>query len=1016
MPYENAKAGASTAADADSSEAESGPRTRTNRGTARPSVLTADDTRVRNLGPEQERELNLGPEQAAAQATPQAAAAAPPRRDLLRVNLSGPDTRTLDFTPNADGSVDVTIDQLPAGTYSVELLGIDTDLGGELVSEYGISNSVTVVSDQTSNAVISFGSFLPVIDPTLPAQTSEFAFDVDFSAVPTATGYFFELDTDPSFSNPTTLSTTGTNVIITVVAPVANWMRVRAENTNVPATQAKPSDPVLIDVVIDVNPTGTDNTTAPSFGVGRGANGQYGNYNIYPATDEDWFAIDLTTDATLTVDVLTESLTSPPSGEAAPPVLSAASGTSPLDPVVDIYDPSLTVIATNDDRVTGTVESRVSDVPVPVDGRYFIRVTSFAQSTVGHYELLINVNAEPVTSVTVDPTTASILPSSTVQLTGRTFDQFNVELFGREALWSSSDDLVATVDGSGLVTGQSVGTATITFSSETISASATITVANAPSIAQFNVDIQRSDGQSSGLPSNSFGAAGVAGVWTELDVLAFGPQSMVDISGNPTGVTVTNSQEGCCGGRVLDNASTSGDDEALLDDGWNALPGVGVAVVFTIDGLAATTYTVYTYAWDPAFPSSRSATVDVNGVGAVLVAPTSDNFPGYVAGQTHSVHTVSLGVGEPLVITVTNAADVFDQNTVNGFQIVAGSPSSPQWIQLAPTGTPPTGRSNHATFYDETTNQMVAFGGRAGLTNLNDLWSLTDANGVGSPTWSSVSPSGGPPAGRWLHEGVYDAANNRMIVFGGAFGSTSPCSADVWVLSNANGVGETPTWTQLLPAAGPAPRANPSMVYDAASNRLTVFGGNDCFATYYSDAWVLTNANGLGGTPTWTPLTPGTPINSARQGHEAGYDPGSNRMIVFGGGPVATPFLNDVWVLTNANGLGGTPNWMQLAPSGTLPPGRNAFAAVYDVSTNRMTIFGGSNSATQLNDVWVLSGANGLTTPMWTQLAPTGTAPLPMNSFSAVYDPGTNRMIIFGGNDGVTAFNDVWVLTGANGQ
>ena len=95
-------------------------------------------------------------------------------------------------------------------------------------------------------------------------------------------------------------------------------------------------------------------------------------------------------------------------------------------------------------------------------------------------------------------------------------------------------------------------------------------------------------------------------------------------------------------------------------------------------------------------------------------------------------------------------------------------------------------------------------------------------------------------------------------------------------------------------------------------------------------------------------------------------------------------------------------------PAGRRPGG--------DASTNRMTIFGGSGSATQLNDVWVLSGANGLGTPMWTQLAPTGTAPLPMNSFNAVYDPGTNRMIIFGGNDGVTAFNNVWVLTNANGQ
>ena len=475
VPYENAKAEASAAADADSSAAESGPRTTTTRGTARPSVLTADDTRVRNLGPEQ----------AADQATPQAAAAAPPRRDLLRINLSGPQTFTMELPVDPDGSVEVIIEDLPEGTYSVELLGIDTDLGGKLVSEYGINNSVTVVSDQTSNAIISFGSFLPVINPSLPAQTSEFAFTVDYSAVPSATGYFFEQDTDPRFSNPTTISTADTSVVINVVEPVALWMRVRAENSNVPAAQAKPSDPVLIDVVIDVNPTGADTTSAPSLGVGRGANGQYGNYNIYPATDEDWFAIDLTTDATLTVDVLTASLTSPPSAGAAVAVLSTASAASLLDPVVDIYDPKLTVIATNDDRDITTVEARLSNIAISADGRYFIRVTSYLGRSVGHYELLINVTAEPVTSVTVVPTTASVFPSSgdgnehTVQLTGRTFDQFGGELFGREALWSSSDDLIATVDDSGLVTGQALGTATITFSSETISASATITVANA---------------------------------------------------------------------------------------------------------------------------------------------------------------------------------------------------------------------------------------------------------------------------------------------------------------------------------------------------------------------------------------------------------------------------------------------------------------------------------------------------------------------------------------------------------
>ncbi len=66
-----------------------------------------------------------------------------------------------------------------------------------------------------------------------------------------------------------------------------------------------------------------------------------------------------------------------------------------------------------------------------------------------------------------------------MQLTGRTFDAVGVELFGREALWTTSDANHATVDINGLVTGVSESQAAITFSSEGVTAQATITVASA---------------------------------------------------------------------------------------------------------------------------------------------------------------------------------------------------------------------------------------------------------------------------------------------------------------------------------------------------------------------------------------------------------------------------------------------------------------------------------------------------------------------------------------------------------
>jgi hypothetical protein len=94
------------------------------------------------------------------------------------------------------------------------------------------------------------------------------------------------------------------------------------------------------------------------------------------------------------------------------------------------------------------------------------------------------------------------------------------------------------------------------------------------------------------------------------------------------------------------------------------------------------------------------------------------------------------------------------------------------------------------------------------------------------------------------------------------------------------------------------------------------------------------------------------------------YDQASNRLIVFGG-DTTSGTENDVWVLENANGLSGTQHWTELLPGGSLPHPRYMMSAVFKPGTNRMTIFGGecySDSKTRYNDVWVLTDANGIKT------------------------------------------------------
>ncbi len=212
-----------------------------------------------------------------------------------------------------------------------------------------------------------------------------------------------------------------------------------------------------------------------------------------------------------------------------------------------------------------------------------------------------------------------------------------------------------------------------------------------------------------------------------------------------------------------------------------------------------------------------------------------------------------------------------------GFAITAGNQALAQtWTEITPSAGPaPGGRNNHTAVYDPATNQMIVFAGAFGVPHFNDLWSLSDANGIGAPAWTQLAPSGGPPAPRFVHKASYDAANDRMIVFGGGKGFSSPCTREVWVLSNASrAAGPTPTWTQLAPvgpAGFPIARFSHAQVYDPGTNSLIIFGGSNCASLgSFNDVWVLSNANGLGGAPTWTQLFPsGVILAHNRDSHSA---------------------------------------------------------------------------------------------------------------------------------------------------
>src|SRR5207302_4374386 len=87
----------------------------------------------------------------------------------------------------------------------------------------------------------------------------------------------------------------------------------------------------------------------------------------------------------------------------------------------------------------------------------------------------ITVTNVPVATVDVTPPSASVPAGQTVQLTATPKDANGAPLSGRTVTWSSANTAVATVSTSGLVSGVTPGSITISATSAGKSGTAAIT-------------------------------------------------------------------------------------------------------------------------------------------------------------------------------------------------------------------------------------------------------------------------------------------------------------------------------------------------------------------------------------------------------------------------------------------------------------------------------------------------------------------------------------------------------------
>ena len=151
--------------------------------------------------------------------------------------------------------------------------------------------------------------------------------------------------------------------------------------------------------------------------------------------------------------------------------------------------------------------------------------------------------------------------------------------------------------------------------------------------------------------------------------------------------------------------------------------------------------------------------------------------------------------------------------------------------------------------------------------------------------WINLTPPEGPkPLKRCLHEIVYDAAEDRMFLYGGCSSGFGPCpQGDLWAFDM-----QAQAWTEItFSGMAPEARSNPSLAFDAARPALFLFGGKTA-AGPTGDTWRYDLAQGeWGGLE--SEIAPGP-----RSSQGTGYDAQNRRVYVVGGQTAQGPDM-EIW-------------------------------------------------------------------------------------------------------------------------
>jgi len=424
-----------------------------------------------------------------------------------------------------------------------------------------------------------------------------------------------------------------------VQATVATWVRNISQPPADPSTGPPPS-------VIGTQPAGGRGVvdSGPVLNTTPGGDGAIRYHVLFASAPSGWVVQDYLAKivptvpvASVTVTPATASLTVGQTVQ-----LSATPKDANGNPLT-----GRTIVWSSSDNTIATVNGSGLVTGVGAGGPVTITATSEGQSGTA----TVNVTLAPVASVTVSPSSANVAITGTVQLTATPKDANGNPLTGRAISWSSSDNTIATVNSSGLVTGVAAGTVTITATSEGKSGTASITVAGAPvatvTVTPASASVQA--GQTVQLTATLKDANGniLTGrvvTWSSNNTSVANVNSSGLVTGNGAGsATITAASEGKSGTSAITVTPVPVASVTVTPATASVPAGGTVQLTATPKDANGNPLTGRTITWQ----SSNSAVASVNGSGLVT---------GVATGGPVTITATSEGQSGTSAVTVTAAS------------------------------------------------------------------------------------------------------------------------------------------------------------------------------------------------------------------------------------------------------------------------------------------------------------------------------------------------------------------------